>query len=121
MPCRRTRPRHARPAREWLPEPPDSLRKEAIGLLRDAREHAERDYRIALETMLVDGDPVDEILRVARTKGVDTIVIGSHSRIGMQRWFLGSVAEGVMRGSTVPVLVVHSVAPAAERQERGAL
>jgi nucleotide-binding universal stress UspA family protein len=101
---------------QWVPEPPDSRRKKAIALLRDAREQAQRDYGIALETMLVDGDPVDEILHIARTKGVDTIVIGSHSRTGMQRWLLGSVAEGVMRGSSVPVLVVHSVAPAAERQ-----
>jgi len=38
----------------------------------------------------------------------DLIVIGSHGRSGMRRALLGSVAEGVMRNATCPVLVVRA-------------
>lgn len=36
----------------------------------------------------------------------DLVVLGTHGRRGMERWLLGSVAEGVARRSTVPVLLV---------------
>lgn len=45
------------------------------------------------------------LLGYAREHGIDLIVVGSHSRSGPARWFLGSVAQEVVRGATVPVLV----------------
>ena len=36
-----------------------------------------------------------------------TIVIGTHGRTGLSRLLLGSVAEGVARGASVPVLLVR--------------
>ena len=36
----------------------------------------------------------------------DLVVLGTHGRRGMERWMIGSVAEGVLRRSTVPVLLV---------------
>lgn len=38
----------------------------------------------------------------------DLIVIGTHGRSGMSRLLLGSVAEGVVRGTSVPVLLVRA-------------
>lgn len=49
----------------------------------------------------------DAILEEAQHAACDLIVIGSHGRRGIGRWMLGSNAEKVMRGSPVPVLVVH--------------
>jgi len=37
----------------------------------------------------------------------DLIVIGTHGRSGLSRLLLGSVAEGVVRGASVPVLLVR--------------
>lgn len=37
----------------------------------------------------------------------DVIVIASHGRSGMKRWFLGSVAEEVVRRADCPVLLVR--------------
>lgn len=37
----------------------------------------------------------------------DVIVIASHGRTGVQRWFLGSVAEDVVRRSNCPVLLIR--------------
>jgi nucleotide-binding universal stress UspA family protein len=105
---------------QWVSEPHETPNDAAIALLRDAHEHATRHYGISMETMLVEGDPIDELVRVAREKEVDTIVMGSHGRSSVRRLLLGSVAEGVMRKSSVPVLVVHATVPAAAHEDRNA-
>jgi nucleotide-binding universal stress UspA family protein len=38
----------------------------------------------------------------------DLLVVASHGRHGLQRWFIGSVAEEVARRSPVPVLIVRA-------------
>jgi nucleotide-binding universal stress UspA family protein len=55
-----------------------------------------------------EGDAVDEILSIAKRENADLIAIGTHGRSGISRLFLGSVAEGVLRRSEVPVLVVRA-------------
>jgi nucleotide-binding universal stress UspA family protein len=45
--------------------------------------------------------------------GVDLIVICSRGQSGPSRWLMGSVADQVVRGATVPVLLVQ-----ASEQER---
>jgi len=52
------------------------------------------------------GDTADSILECSKTFGADLIVIGTHSRSGLDRFLMGSVAEHVVRHSDVPVLVV---------------
>lgn len=44
---------------------------------------------------------------VASAEPDDLIVMASHGRTGIQRWFLGSVAEEVLRQATVPVLLIR--------------
>jgi nucleotide-binding universal stress UspA family protein len=62
---------------------------------------------------VVDEPPVDAILHSAQ--GVDMIVLGTHGRRGPGRWWLGSVAERVVRAAAVPVLVTRaSASPLAE-------
>ena len=58
-----------------------------------------------VEPMVVDEPPVDAILRAATH--ADLVVMGSHRRRRPVRWWLGSVAERVVRASTVPVLVTR--------------
>ena len=50
------------------------------------------------------GRPVPEI--VAATRPGDVVIMATHGRSGPGRWFLGSVAEGVARRLTVPVMLV---------------
>jgi nucleotide-binding universal stress UspA family protein len=57
-------------------------------------------------TEIVDG-PTTRVL-VGATKPGDTLVMASHGRTGMSRWFLGSVAEEVVRHATVPVLLIRA-------------
>jgi nucleotide-binding universal stress UspA family protein len=65
------------------------------------------DDDIALETTTVEGRPSREIVRVARERGVDCIVMGTHGRGGIDRLILGSVAERVVRTAPVPVVTVR--------------
>lgn len=52
------------------------------------------------------GDTADGIVACSQDFGADMIVIGTHSRSGLDRLLMGSVAEHVVRHATVPVLVV---------------
>lgn len=47
---------------------------------------------------------------VASSGPDDLIVMASHGRSGLRRWFLGSVAEEVLRQATAPVLLVRMTA-----------
>ncbi|WP_214072199.1 universal stress protein [Mucilaginibacter sp. dw_454] len=52
------------------------------------------------------GDTAEGIINCGNEFGADLIVIGTHSRSGLDRLLMGSVAEHVVRHATVPVLVV---------------
>jgi nucleotide-binding universal stress UspA family protein len=65
-----------------------------------AEEHVQRAVHVVVE----EGPPGDALVRMAA--GFDLIVVGTHRRHGARRWWLGSVAETVVRRSPRPVLVV---------------
>lgn len=52
------------------------------------------------------GEPDEAIVTYAETSDIDLIVMGTHGRSGADRLVIGSVAEKVVRGSSVPVLTV---------------
>jgi nucleotide-binding universal stress UspA family protein len=52
----------------------------------------------------------ETLVEVAENLHAGLLVIGSHARAGMERLLLGSVAEGVIRRSGVPVLVIPPAA-----------
>jgi nucleotide-binding universal stress UspA family protein len=54
------------------------------------------------------GAPWEEILSVATERGADLVVVGTHGRRGLAHALMGSVAERVVRLSTIPVLTVRS-------------
>jgi nucleotide-binding universal stress UspA family protein len=63
-------------------------------------------------TALLNGNPSSEI--VAATQPSDLIVMCTHGRGGLARWFLGSVAEDIVRRATVPVMLVRVSADASD-------
>jgi len=54
---------------------------------------------------VVQGDPSEEILRVADELGVDLVVMATHGRSGLKRILRGSVAERVLRRCPRPLLL----------------
>ena len=61
---------------------------------------------LEVEEVIVHGDAATEIVRVAKERDVDLIVISSHGRTGLGRILFGSTAESVVRHASCPVLVV---------------
>ena len=57
--------------------------------------------------VLVTGAPYEQITRLARSKRADLVVIGTHGRTGLAKFFLGSVASRVVSTATCPVLTVR--------------
>ncbi|HII92908.1 MAG TPA: universal stress protein [Methanosarcina sp.] len=62
---------------------------------------------INVESIVLEGVPVDELIRYAEENGMDIIVMGTLGRTGIERLLLGSVAGNVVRHSKVPVMVVR--------------
>lgn len=59
------------------------------------------------ETMNIIGLPHIEVMNVARDKGIDMIVMGTHGRTGIDRVLFGSTAEKVVKKAPCPVLTVR--------------
>ncbi len=74
-------------------------------MLEQARRRVGGNARIRVEPQ---GDPVAGILHVAADEHADLIVMTTHGRSGLSRLARGSVCEGVVRDSRIPVLLVPS-------------
>lgn len=75
---------------------------------RDGLDYAGRvasEYNVPFSEVEETGDPAEEIVEAAEELGADMIVVGSTGKKGLTRLMLGSVAEKVVKESTVPVTV----------------
>ncbi len=52
-----------------------------------------------------EGYPTDDILKTAEVWGADILVVGTHGRTGLKHLLMGSIAEEIVRRSTIPVMV----------------
>ncbi|HID43963.1 MAG TPA: hypothetical protein EYP30_09395 [Archaeoglobaceae archaeon] len=66
----------------------------------------QRGFNARYVTPIPRGDPVSEIVKTAENEKVFFIVIGSKGKGFFKEILMGSVSEGVVRRSTVPVLLV---------------
>jgi nucleotide-binding universal stress UspA family protein len=82
----------------------DSEASDAAAALAAELEPAFKTHVVSLH---VEESPADGLLAAARENRATVIVVGSHGRRGLTGFFLGNVAESVVRGSEVPVLVVR--------------
>ena len=57
--------------------------------------------------ILVTDSIVEQILSFTKSDKIDLIVMGSHGRTGIDKLLLGSIANGVVQRSKIPVLVVR--------------
>ena len=91
----------------WTPEIAErEIAKFVSGVFGDDRSTlAMCEYDVAV------GKPPVEILRVARERSCDLIVMSSHGLTGARKLFFGSTTERVLRETTVPVLVTPPVNP----------
>ncbi|MFY1113374.1 MAG: universal stress protein [Methanosarcinaceae archaeon] len=63
--------------------------------------------RVEVKEVILDGYPSSEIIDFAENNNIDLIVMGTLGKTGLEKFLIGSVAEKVLRGSKVPVMVVR--------------
>jgi nucleotide-binding universal stress UspA family protein len=56
---------------------------------------------------LLEGVPHEQIVRIAKSRRADLVVMGTHGRSGLAKLFLGSVAGRVVAAAPCPVLTVR--------------
>lgn len=85
-----------------------------IDQVREGREHLAqelvergRDMGLPVSFLVWSGDPGDMIVEAAEAEHVEMVIVGSHGRGAVGRFFLGSVSEHVVRHAPCPVLVVR--------------
>ncbi|HEX2340810.1 MAG TPA: universal stress protein [Vicinamibacterales bacterium] len=81
---------------------PQNRERARVAVTQFGRQHTSYPFIAEVE----DRAPVDAILHAAAT--ADLVVMGTHGRRGASRWWLGSVAERVLRESPVPLLIEHA-------------
>jgi nucleotide-binding universal stress UspA family protein len=59
------------------------------------------------ETKVLTGRPAETITDFTRREKVDLIALATHGRSGINRWVFGSVADKLVRSSSVPVLLIR--------------
>jgi nucleotide-binding universal stress UspA family protein len=66
-----------------------------------------KDRGISVKLATIVGRPHLQIIQYAETNQVDLIVMSTRGQSGLSRWSMGSVADRVVRGAGVPVLLVR--------------
>jgi nucleotide-binding universal stress UspA family protein len=90
----------------------DSLEQQRRLVLTEAAEFVGKEVEELLgerpETLIVGGVPTKAIRKTCEEKDPDLVIMGTHGRGGVQRLWLGSVTERVIRESRRPVLAVRA-------------
>ena len=77
---------------------------------KEATAYVEKIGRVAnveVESIILEGNPANEIIDFAEKNDIDLIVMGTQGKTGIQRFLIGSVSENVVRHSERAVLVVR--------------
>ena len=64
--------------------------------------------RIKARSTVLSGKAADSLISYAENNDIDLIIMATHGRSGINRWFWGSVAEKVLRAVKIPVLLVKA-------------
>jgi nucleotide-binding universal stress UspA family protein len=97
---------------------PDSVRRQVAQTLREEHKNLEviaqrlAEANVRATSIMVQGPTSETILEHTRRFRADLVVLGSHGHGALYHLLAGSVAEEVLRKSSVPVLIV----PSARRQ-----
>ncbi|MCD2194574.1 universal stress protein [Actinomycetospora endophytica] len=81
----------------------------AQSTLSRAEDEARRAGVSSVETVAVEGEPVETLVDVVNAREADVVVIGNRGLNSLSGRLLGSVPSGVSRRAPVDVLIVHTV------------
>ena len=86
----------------------DGIRSQSQEFLNKSKDHL---GGANITTLITEGPFADSIIDAAGEQQADLIVMGSHSRRGLDKLLMENVAEKVVHLSKVPVLVIPIVVP----------
>lgn len=81
----------------------DELKKAALEFLEKSKENLGDP---SIKTILKESDAAEGILEAAQEVKASFIVIGTHGRRGWDKILMGSVAENVLKESTIPLFII---------------
>ena len=81
----------------------ETLKKESLIFLDHTKEHL---GDASIKTMVLEGDFSDSIIEAAGAIKADLIVMGTHSRRGIDKLLIGNLADKVLNHSKVPLFVI---------------
>ncbi|MGQ0606075.1 MAG: universal stress protein [Candidatus Nitrosotenuis sp.] len=93
---------------EFMPtvSPYKIYQRKAAGLFLEKAKYRAAKHGILFSYVIVYGNPVEQILGIAKKKKIDLIVIGARGKGRVKELFLGSVSNAVLHKSQIPVLLV---------------
>jgi nucleotide-binding universal stress UspA family protein len=98
--------RHSLPVGYATPEEHEQIIERTAAKHLEFVERAAKKARVAFEAIHVTSDyPEDAILKTAKKKKCDLIVMATHGQSGLRGVFIGSVTQKVLSQSDVPVMV----------------
>ena len=84
----------------------EKIKKDVVDFLEHAKGKA-AGQNVSCETIVhLGGQPHEFILKEAREKNIDMIIMGTHGRTGLKRLIMGSVVQKVIAYAPCSVLVV---------------
>ena len=90
---------------EKLIYPYEVLEEEGKGILKNLSSKAKKEG-IIVDEILVVGNPAKDLVTIIRRMKPELVVIGTHSKKGLEKLLLGSVAENVLKSVDPLVLLV---------------
>jgi len=91
----------------------DSGMVTSVELLQNLHAYAEEQLEMVrsslphpAEILVEEGLPAETLARLVREKRVDLLITATHGRSGVQRLFLGSVTERLIRGISCPMMII---------------
>ena len=91
----------ATPVQEFI----EAIRKAGVDILADGEKRVKAEG-VQVETLLIEGHTVEQIVKMCREGKFDLIVMGARGLSKVKEMLLGSVSDGVIRYACCPVLIV---------------
>lgn len=81
----------------------EATKKAAKQFLEKAKNHLGDNV---IKTLFMEGNVADSIIKAAKDKQIDIIVMGSHSHRWLEKILMGSVTENVLRRNAYPLYII---------------
>ena len=84
----------------------EELKNNAKKMLEEYKTQAVNND-VIIQIMVIQGDPSQVIIELAKAKSYDLIIMGTRGRTAFQELLIGSVSQKVMHHASCPVMVVR--------------